>query len=74
MLETVKLAVALLKGGHREVQVREEGRRRGRGGERERGGEGEGARERERERVVQKEGWKVCMWIDHNWIFMICLQ
>lgn len=41
MLETVKLAVALLKGGHREVQVREE---RGDGGERERDREREGRR------------------------------
>ena len=47
MLETVKLAVALLKGGHREVQVREEGKRGGEGG-RERG------REKRRE---EKEGW-----------------
>ena len=49
MLETVKLAVALLKGGHREVQVKK-GRE---GGERDR------RRERVREggREGEKEGW-----------------
>ena len=60
MLETVKLAVALLKGGHREVQVRKEeregGRERGREKERERERDGEsmeggmeGGREGEKE-------------------------
>jgi hypothetical protein len=50
--------VALLKGGHRETQVREEGEERGKR-ERE---VGRGS-EREREGVVEKEGWKVYMWI-----------
>lgn len=48
MLETVKLAVALLKGGHREVQVRKKRRREREGSREERGGGG--MRERTSER------------------------
>ena len=48
MLETVKLAVALLKGGHREVQVRKEERE-----------EKEREREREREREADRQTERV---------------